>query len=70
MQWWNTLHQPASVSKMGVPTIAPSMLIPLLLMALAFTFYFFMVILIRMRNEILERERHTTWVAQMLESEA
>jgi heme exporter protein C len=60
----------ASVSKMGTPTIAPSMLIPLLLMALAFTFYFFMVILIRMRNEILERERHTTWVSQLLESKA
>ena len=69
VQWWNTLHQPASVSRMGAPTIAPSMLIPLLLMALAFTFYFFTVMLIRMRNEILERERHTTWVAQVLESE-
>ena len=70
VQWWNTLHQPASVSKMGTPTIAPSMLIPLLLMAFAFTFYFVAVLLIRMRNEILERERHTLWVAQMLESEA
>lgn len=70
VQWWNTLHQPASVSRMGIPTIATSMLIPLLLMALAFTFYFFTVMLIRMRNEILERERHTTWVAQILESEA
>ncbi len=68
VQWWNTLHQPASVSKMGVPSIATSMLIPLLLMALAFTFYFFTVMLIRMRNEILERERHTSWVAQMLKS--
>ena len=70
VQWWNTLHQPASVSKMGTPTIAPSMLIPLLLMAFAFTFYFVAVLLIRMRNEILERERHTGWVADMLESEA
>jgi heme exporter protein C len=70
VQWWNTLHQPASVSKMGAPTIAPSMLIPLLLMAFAFTFYFVAVVLIRMRNEILERERHTSWVAQTLESKA
>jgi heme exporter protein C len=68
VQWWNTLHQPASVSKLGVPTIATSMLIPLLLMALAFTFYFFTVVLLRMRNGILERERHTGWVAQMLGS--
>ena len=69
VQWWNTLHQPASVSKIGTPSIDPSMLVPLLLMALAFTFYFFVVVLIRMRNEILERERHTAWVAQMLESD-
>ena len=69
VQWWNTLHQPASVSKIGAPTIATSMLIPLLLMAFAFTFYFVTVMLIRMRNEILERERHTRWVAQVLESE-
>jgi len=38
-------------------------------MALAFTIYFFTVVLMRMRNEILERERHTGWVAEMLDSE-
>ena len=69
LNWWNTLHQPASVSRMGAPTIAPIMLVPLLLMALAFTIYFFTVVLMRMRNEILERERHTGWVAEMLDSE-
>ncbi len=68
VEWWNTLHQPASVSKVGTPTIHPSMLIPLLLMALAFTFYFVVVVLMRLRNEILERERHTAWVAEVLES--
>jgi len=46
------------------------MLAPLLLMALGFTFYFFTVALMRMRNEILERERHTTWVAHLLESKS
>ena len=70
VQWWNTLHQPASVSRMGAPTIAPIMLVPLLLMALAFTVYFFTVMLMRMRNEILERERHTGWVAEILDSES
>ncbi|MHB8741851.1 MAG: heme ABC transporter permease [Sulfuricaulis sp.] len=69
VQWWNTLHQPASFSKIGMPSIATSMLIPLLLMALAFTVYFVTVLLIRMRNKILERERHTSWVTQILESE-
>ena len=70
VEWWNTLHQPASVSKIGAPTIHPSMLLPLLLMALAFTCYFFVAVLIRLRNEILERERHTAWVAKMLKSES
>ncbi len=70
VEWWNTLHQPASVSKMGTPSIHPSMLAPLLLMAVGFTVYFFTVALMRMRNEILERERHTTWVAQLLENES
>jgi heme exporter protein C len=70
VEWWNTLHQPASVSKIGAPSIHPSMLAPLLLMSLAFTFYFFTVALMRMRNEILERERHTTWVARVLDPES
>src|SRR5512135_3128993 len=40
VDWWNTLHQPASVMRLGGPTIAVSMLLPLLLMGLGFTFYF------------------------------
>jgi heme exporter protein C len=68
VEWWNTLHQPASVSKIGTPSIHPSMLAPLLLMAIGFTTYFVAVVLMRMRNEILEREKHTTWVVQVLES--
>ena len=67
VKWWNTLHQPASISsieRIGTPAIHPSMLVPLLLMVLAFQLYFFTVALLRMRNEILERERHTAWVAE------
>ncbi|MFL6711925.1 MAG: heme ABC transporter permease [Sulfurifustis sp.] len=66
VEWWNTLHQPASVTRMGKPTIHISILIPLLLMALAFTTYFVTVLLMRVRNDILERERHTTWVADIV----
>jgi len=66
VEWWNTLHQPASVGRMGKPTIHISLLIPLLLMAIAFTTFFVTVVLARMRNEILERERHTTWVAELI----
>jgi len=64
------MNKPASVTKMGTPSIHPSMLAPLLHMFLCFTFYFFTVALMRMRNVILERERHTTWVAQLLESKS
>jgi len=53
--WWNTLHQPASVFRIGGPEIATSMLIPLMLMAVGFTFFFVTLLLIRMRVEILRR---------------
>ena len=52
VDWWNTLHQPASVIKMGGPSIHPSMLWPLLLMAIGFTTYYLWVMLIRVRGEI------------------
>jgi heme exporter protein C len=67
VDWWNTLHQPASVTRLGRPAIHISLLIPLLLMAAAFMSYFATVLLMRMRNEILERERHTAWVAELVE---
>ncbi len=69
VEWWNTLHQPASVSKIGAPSIHPSMLLPLLLMAVGFMLYFATVALMRMRYQVLMRERHTQWVAQMLAAE-
>ncbi|MBD8892104.1 heme ABC transporter permease [Roseibium litorale] len=55
VNWWNTLHQPASVMRMDGPTIHPSILIPLLVMAAAFTLLFFVLHLMAMRNEILRR---------------
>lgn len=69
VEWWNTLHQPASVSKVGTPSIHPSMLVPLLLMALGFKLYFFTVVLMRMRYQILEREKYSHWVAEALAAE-
>ncbi len=56
VDWWNTLHQPASVSRVGVPAVDPSMLAPLLVMALAFTAFFVALALVRTRTEILERK--------------
>src|SRR5437016_3986141 len=55
VDWWNTLHQPASVFRLGGPTIAPSMLWPLVVMAFAFTFLFVTLYLMAIRNEILRR---------------
>jgi heme exporter protein C len=55
VDWWNTLHQPASVFRLGGPTIARSMLWPLVVMALAFTFLFATLYLMAIRNEILRR---------------
>jgi heme exporter protein C len=55
VDWWNTLHQPASVFRMGGPTIAPELLWPLAVMALAFTLLFLTLHLMAIRNEILRR---------------
>ncbi|MBZ3693749.1 heme ABC transporter permease [Phyllobacterium calauticae] len=55
VDWWNTLHQPASVIRMGGPTIHPSLLWPLLVMAVGFTLLFFTLHIMAMRNEIWRR---------------
>ena len=52
VDWWNTLHQPTSVFKMDGPAIHPSMLAPLLVMALAYTMFYVWVLLLRVRGEI------------------
>ncbi|MEI9987724.1 MAG: heme ABC transporter permease [Aliidongia sp.] len=56
VDWWNTLHQPSSVMRLGGPTIDPSILMPLLIMALAFTLLFIVLLMIRMRAALLERK--------------
>ncbi|HJS21343.1 MAG TPA: heme ABC transporter permease [Steroidobacteraceae bacterium] len=64
--WWNTLHQAPSVTKMGAPTISTSMLVPLLMMILGFTLFFVAVLLVRVRGEILRRERNALWIREAL----
>jgi heme exporter protein C len=64
VDWWNTLHQPASVVRMGGPSIDPSMLWPLLMMGLAFTAYFVTVVLLRVRSEIAARKIQTLRLTQ------
>ncbi|MBD9652577.1 heme ABC transporter permease [Ensifer sp. ENS09] len=55
VEWWNTLHQPASVMRLDGPTIDPEFLRPLIVMAIAFTLLFFTLHIAAMRNEILRR---------------
>jgi heme exporter protein C len=64
--WWNTLHQGASVSLTKSPAMAITMLWGMLLCALACWMYAIAVGLMRVRNIILERERHTEWVRNEL----
>lgn len=59
VEWWNTLHQPASVMRMDGPTVHISILVPLLVMTVAFTLLFTTLHLMAMRNEILRRRIRT-----------
>ena len=62
VQWWNTLHQGASVSPGSAPSMAGTMLAGMLVMALAAWAYTLMAALMRLRCIILERERNAQWV--------
>jgi heme exporter protein C len=59
VDWWNTLHQPASVVKLGGPAIHPTILVPLMTMAVAFLLLFITLHIAAMRNEILRRRVRT-----------
>jgi heme exporter protein C len=64
VDWWNTLHQPASVFRMGPPTIDPSLLVPLFVMTAAFSLLFVTLHLAAMRNEIMRRRVRTLLLTQ------
>jgi heme exporter protein C len=64
VEWWNTLHQPASVLRLGGSTIHPSILVPLIVMVAAFTLLFLTLHLAAMRNEILRRRVRTMLMLQ------
>jgi heme exporter protein C len=64
VDWWNTLHQPASVLRLGGPTIHPAILVPLIVMAVAFTLLFVTLHLAAMRNEIMRRRVRTLMMLQ------
>ncbi|MFT3988447.1 heme ABC transporter permease [Aestuariivirga sp.] len=64
VNWWNSLHQPASVFRMDGPTIAPSMLWPLLVMGIAYTFLFLCLHLTAIRAEIAARKIRQLRIAE------
>src|ERR1700719_4339206 len=66
--WWNSLHQGATVAKIGKPDMPGSMLRPLLSMLLGFMLFYGAVLCIRVRGEVLNRERQSTWVREALHS--
>ena len=68
VEWWNTLHQPATITKLDKPSMDASMLQPLLLMAISFKLFFASTLLMRARNEVLLRERHSRWVREIVET--
>jgi len=67
VNWWNTLHQGATITRFAKPAIADSMLYPLLLMITGFFFYFAGLLTYRAQTEILLRERNAQWIAALLE---
>lgn len=65
VEWWNTLHQPATITKLDKPSMHISMLKPLLIMVLSFQMLYFFNLMVRVRTIILEREARTSWVAEL-----
>jgi heme exporter protein C len=68
--WWNSLHQVASVMRLGRPSMPASMLLPLLSMFLATTLLFATLLLVRARGEVLRRERNARWLQDALQEGA
>ncbi len=70
VEWWSTLHQPASVLRLDGPTIHPSMLWPLMVMVLAFNLYFVSVLILRVRGEIAARKLRSVRLRQAAQGAA
>ena len=68
VQWWNSLHQGATIAKIGKPSMPGSMLWPLLTMLLGFMCFYGAVVCMRLRGEVLNRERQSAWVREAIKS--
>lgn len=65
VDWWNTLHQKATILKFAKPDMALSMLWPLLVMMVVFVLYYVALMLMKMRRELLKREQRADWVKKV-----
>ncbi len=68
VQWWNSLHQGATVAKLGKPEMPGSMLWPLLSMFLGFMLFYGAVLCMRLQGEVLNRERQSKWIREAIKS--
>lgn len=69
VEWWNTLHQGATITKFDKPSIAPQMLWPLLINLLGMALFIAAVTTLRLKNEIIRRELHRPWVIELFNKE-
>lgn len=67
VEWWSSLHQGATVFVEGGPRMPRSMLIPLLMMALGFMFFYGYALFLRLQNMVLDTERKSRWVNELLD---
>lgn len=66
VEWWSSLHQGATVFRDGGPAMPSSMLTPLLLMALGFTFFYGYVLFLKAQNMVLKNEQRSRWVKELI----
>jgi heme exporter protein C len=64
--WWSSLHQGPSIKKLDAPSIAGDMLWPLLTLIVGFTLFFGAMLLVRVRAEVLDRERNSRWAGDVI----
>lgn len=70
VEWWNTLHQPASLTLTQKPAMPADMWVPLLIMVVGFYCFFAVALMMRARVELLDRERRTGWVKDIIKGKA
>jgi len=66
VDWWQTLHQPATIKFTSAPSMHPDMFAPLLVMIVGFYFFYALVLILFSRAEVLQREQKSSWVRELV----